>query len=574
MRTSKHECTSGPPRRVTKLLFLTFLFLGVIRAEAQSRVQIERLATLGKIWGFLKYYHSGVATGPVRWDSVLLVAVPRARDARTSAEYRAVVQSLLDVAGPVLACPYSGDGHAGNAARCRTVSPDSMRINLDLRWLQDTTILGERIARQLARVRENPHRGSGHYVSFRTTAKFDADTALQTPEYPPEGQRLLALFRFWNAARYYFPYMYVNGGDWNVVLPEFIPRMVAAKDAAEYHLAIAELTTRLRDAHVSAGSSTLNRIFGARLPAFEARFIEDKLVVWRQPADSSPHAGLHAGDVITHIDGKSVAGRRRDLAKYVAAGNDAIFEHKLIMLVLRGHEDSATYTIERDGKSHIRRVAMARPANPRTPPTYPVADVAMVLPQMNIGYINLGKLNLEQVDSAIAIVTTTDGIIMDVRNYPRGTMYRLAEFLNPDARAFAKFTFVDSTHPGQVVWSPPMFAGRPSGNLTFYRGRVAILVDERTQSHAEFTAMALRTAPQNKVIGSQTAGADGNVTFLSLPGGIRTVFTGLGVYYPDGTPTQRVGIVPDVEVRPTLQGLRAGRDEVLERAIEYIRTGR
>lgn len=163
---------------------------------------------------------------------------------------------------------------------------------------------------------------------------------------------------------------------------------------------------------------------------------------------------------------------------------------------------------------------------------------------------------------------------MDVRNYPRGTMYQFAQFFNPDARPFVKFTTVASTYPGQVVWSPPLMAGRPGGNEGHYRGRVAILVDERTQSHAEFSVMAWRTAPQNKVIGSQTAGADGNITPLSLPGGVSTLFTGLGVYYPEGTATQRIGIVPDIEIRPTLAGLRAGRDEVLERALEYIRTGR
>ena len=152
-------------------------------------------------------------------------------------------------------------------------------------------------------------------------------------------------------------------------------------------------------------------------------------------------------------------------------------------------------------------------------------------------------------------------------------MYRFAQFFNPDARPFARFTAVDPTYPGQVLWKPPVMAGLAK-NAAYFRGRVAILVDERTQSHAEFTVMALRTAPDNKVIGSQTAGADGNVTRFYLPGGIVSLFTGLGVYYPDGRPTQRVGIVPDIEVRPTLAGVRAGRDEVLERAIEYIRTGR
>jgi C-terminal processing protease CtpA/Prc len=197
-----------------------------------------------------------------------------------------------------------------------------------------------------------------------------------------------------------------------------------------------------------------------------------------------------------------------------------------------------------------------------------------VLPNTNVGYINMGDLNQNQVDSALAIVRNTSGIVMDVRNYPRGTMYRFAQFFNPEARPFVRFTRVDSTFPGQFNWERAPIAGSASGNPDHYRGRVAILVDETTQSHAEFTVMALRTAPENWVIGSQTAGADGNVTLFSLPGGIRTLFTGLGVYFPDGQPTQRIGIVPDIEVRPTLTGIRARRDEVLERALVYIRTGR
>ena len=214
------------------------------------------------------------------------------------------------------------------------------------------------------------------------------------------------------------------------------------------------------------------------------------------------------------------------------------------------------------------------PTAPVTRPEYPVAELAKVLPNSNIGYINMGDINPPQVDSALVIVKNTEGIVMDVRNYPRGTMYLFAMFFNPDARPFVIFTAVDRTYPGQVTWTPPLMAGRAGGNGDHYRGRVAILIDERTQSHAEFSVMALRTSPQNKVIGSQTAGADGNITPFMLPGGIRTLFTGLGVYYPDGKATQRIGIVPDIEIRPTLTGVRAGKDEVLERALEYLRTGR
>lgn len=544
------------------------LCLVALRAEAQSRDQIGRLATLGKVWGFLKYHHPGAQAGQVDWDSALVASVPRVKNARTRTEYRAVIQSLLDAAGPVPPCTDTAD----TVSRCQATFPDSERINLDARWLQDTTLLGAKMTQELARVGDNPHRGSGRYVSFGITALFTADTAFNAPAYPAEGQRLLAMFRFWSAARYYFPYMYVNGGDWDAVLPEFIPRLMAATNAVSYQLAIAEMTTRLHDAHVQLVSPTLDRLFGTGVPAFQARVIDGQVVVWKTPADWRPETALQAGDVITRVESERVADRRRRLAKYIAAGNDAVFERKLLSLMLRGQGDSATYTVDRDGRSLTRRVAMARPADSPTPPTYPVSELAKVLPNTNIGYINMGDLNLGQVDSAIAIVGKTDGVVMDVRNYPRGTMYKFAEFFNADPRPFATFTTVDSTYPGRIEWHKAITAGR--ANPSYYRGRVAILVDERTQSHAEFTAMALRTAPESKVIGSQTAGADGNVTFLNLPGGIRTLFTGLGVYYPNGTKTQRVGIVPDIEIRPTLAGVRAGRDEVLDRALEYIRTGR
>jgi C-terminal processing protease CtpA/Prc len=45
----------------------------------------------------------------------------------------------------------------------------------------------------------------------------------------------------------------------------------------------------------------------------------------------------------------------------------------------------------------------------------------------------------------------------------------------------------------------------------------------------------------------------------------------LGIYYPDGEETQRIGIVPDIEVKPTIQGIREGRDELMEKAIEIIK---
>ena len=82
--------------------------------------------------------------------------------------------------------------------------------------------------------------------------------------------------------------------------------------------------------------------------------------------------------------------------------------------------------------------------------------------------------------------------------------------------------------------------------------------------------MAFRTAPKAIVIGSTTAGADGNISLFYLPGGIKTAISGTGIYYPDGTETQRIGIVPDIEVKPTVLGVKNKKDELLEKASELI----
>jgi C-terminal processing protease CtpA/Prc len=146
-------------------------------------------------------------------------------------------------------------------------------------------------------------------------------------------------------------------------------------------------------------------------------------------------------------------------------------------------------------------------------------------------------------------------------------VFALGELLLSKETPFALFTGGDLSTPGAFHWSEPVSL---SAKKPHYAGKIVILVDEASQSSSEYHAMAFRAAPGAIVVGSTTAGADGNVSQISLPGGLRTLMSGLGVFYPDKKPTQRVGIVPDVQVRPTIEGIRAGRDEVLEEAVRQI----
>lgn len=82
--------------------------------------------------------------------------------------------------------------------------------------------------------------------------------------------------------------------------------------------------------------------------------------------------------------------------------------------------------------------------------------------------------------------------------------------------------------------------------------------------------MAFRAGPNAIIVGSTTAAADGNVFNFPLPGGLSSMLSGIGVLYPNKRPTQRVGIVAELVVQPTIPGIRDGRDEVLEAALRQI----
>jgi C-terminal processing protease CtpA/Prc len=196
-----------------------------------------------------------------------------------------------------------------------------------------------------------------------------------------------------------------------------------------------------------------------------------------------------------------------------------------------------------------------------------------------IGYMYAEKFKNGDSADIMAKFKDTKAIIIDLRCYPGGFMpFELTGgYFIPD-----KFQFVEFTKPVHHIPGYYLKLGidhyyrkigiKFKGNKDYYKGMVVVLVNEWTQSSAEYQTMAFQATPNCVVVGSQTAGADGNVSSLPLPRNIMTWFSAVGVFYPDGTNTQRVGIRIDHYVEPTIEGIRQGRDEVLEKALEIIET--
>ena len=96
-------------------------------------------------------------------------------------------------------------------------STDDAAFNAALRALQENTLSQQ----------------TKHSTKSFTELLDQKDNSYANMEFPTVEYRLLALFRFWNVINYFFPYKKLIDDPWENVLPRYIPKFEANKDAAE-----------------------------------------------------------------------------------------------------------------------------------------------------------------------------------------------------------------------------------------------------------------------------------------------------------------------------------------------------
>lgn len=391
---------------------------------------------------------------------------------------------------------------------------------------------------------------------------------------PSPEHRLLAVFRFWTIIDLFYPYKDLIG-DWDPVLPEFIERMEKTRGAEEYALTVAEMGVRVEDSHtVVEGHPDLNRLFGEASVPVELRWIEGRFVVVELgDASGTPVPGLQRGDVVVAVDGKPVEERIERLRPYLPGSHEATLMYRMGGNLLRGPAGSTLALTVSGADGKTREVKLTRATGVRDRYLPRKDEVVRILPG-NLGYADLARLTVPEVGPMFDKLKDTRGIVFDMRGYPNGTAWAIAPRLNVrNAREAASFCRM------QVY--PPRFGGMDRSRYCFfqplpptqgskYAGPTVILIDERTISQAEHTGLFFEVANGTRFVGTPSAGANGDITYFTVPGGIRVRFTGHDVRHADGRQLQRVGLHPDVEAMPTIQGIRGGRDEVLEQAVRDL----
>lgn len=322
-------------------------------------------------------------------------------------------------------------------------------------------------------------------------------------EFPDVEYRLLALFRFWNIIDHFFPYKGLIGDSWKSVLPRYIPKFEANKDAVAYQLTVHEMAAELHDSHggVQNASASAEKL-GMFVPPIVLRYIEHQTVVTGLLDD---RLRVTIGDVIVAVDGQPIEERRAFLARFIAASTPHGLMRTVHWGLLRGQKDSVARLHVRSADGSLREVALTRSVRTDDPKLFGARQrstpIIQVLPS-GYGYVDLARLQIGEVEDMFETIKTTPAVIFDMRGYPHSTAWviapRLTEKATPTAALFSRPLLDASSMENSELTEAAnySFAQKiPERTGDVYNGKVVMLINEEAVSQAEHTCLFLRRQP-------------------------------------------------------------------------------
>jgi C-terminal processing protease CtpA/Prc len=390
--------------------------------------------------------------------------------------------------------------------------------------------------------------------------------------------RLSVIAFIWNHYRHFFAYFDQIDTDWDAVLTKALKR--AARDDETSFLATYRwLNAQLRDAHNFSGLKGKLPLLDFR-PPFHWRTAEGQLTVF-YAAENSP---LAVGDIVVKIGGLPsdvVLSREEALLSQTGDGARRLAES----IVLSGAEGTRLDLEVESASGLTRAITVTRTFDRRglTPlhmdnrPGSPVARLGSGVVYLDLTRLDdktdvyTGDAATHELSALVTLLAEADGLIFDMRGYPGWTLpiellghlseqpLRTAPMYMPViTRPDAEMMLVDITYE----WAQP--------KTPRFTRKVVFLINSTAASRTEHILAMVEGYRLGDLLGTPTAGANGTyagVTFFDL---YTSSWSSIKANRFGDEQLFAKGVPPTVPVARTVAGIRAGRDEQLERAFERV----
>ena len=552
---------------------------------------LENLFALSRLLGYVRYFHPTDAVADTDWNLFAVQAVRRAEEAATPRELARILQSAFQDVAPTVRVAPTGEALERPAAFTAGTADQPTQIRY---WEHNGVKVGDQPSIYSSNLRTSEtaplspdepieaNLGGGVSALVPTAtpvtqqASFEGTPtkALATNAFPdhwrPSGDdrstRLAAVVLAWNVFQHFYPYFDVMDVDWEATLRRSLK--AAAVDAGEVDFidTIKRLVADLRDGH----GRVAHQGEGPRLlPPLACDWVADDLVV---TAVGDGFEELRPGDVITEIDGRGVPEILASFEATISSATTQHLRHRALADIGLGPPGSTIALKVRAPSGEERRVTVDR----NTPPwgddivTEPRPDQGAELAD-GVFYVDLDRIkHIREFNALAPTLASAKGIVFDMRGYPAFPFTPVIAHLTDETVTSAQWHVPLVHHPDRRDMQFQFSNWPVNPQPPRFTGNVAFVTDGRAISAAETLLGIVEHYKLAEIVGGPTAGTNGNINPFVLPGGYHVTWTGMRVLKHDGSQHHGVGIQPTVPVSRTVEGIAAGRDELLERAVAVV----
>ncbi|MBK8241389.1 MAG: hypothetical protein IPK74_38255 [Deltaproteobacteria bacterium] len=560
------------------------------RAPGRATTQQENLQAFARVYGYVRWFHPTDAASRTDWRALAAIGVAQVRDAATLDELRTRLVELFGPLAPRLDLWIDGES---------TPAPGPTPQGRDtMVYWQHEGYVGTRLslyAPPYGQVRvnaEGPHRRRftqapapdarvevelvpGLHLRLPTVlspadAEHDGEAPLDdaglahaarsASGYHDLDVRQGAVIEVWNVFRHFYPYQDTVEIDWPGLLAQALADAENDRTVDDTAATLWTLVHALQDGHGMVGHREIAA--RGRLPV-RVEMVDGVPTV--TGTDDPSHFAI--GDVIEAVDGVALAPRVAHLADRLSGSPQWRRFRAASWESLTGPRDAAATVKLRRGRRALEVDAHFNASEPAQPPRPPQ------LHRFDDGtyYVDLTRAQYEDLEPALPEIAAAPAVVFDMRGYPSNTHKILAHLLREEENADWMHVPQVLAPDGHIVgWDPIGWHVRPAE--PHVQGKLTFLIDAEAISYAESILGYVEAHDLGTLVGTPSAGANGDIVRVDTLGGFFVIFTGMKVTRHDGSRFHVEGVQPKVAAAPTLAGLAAGRDEVLEAGLANART--
>ncbi len=558
--------------------------------------QLDNIIALTRLIGYVRFFHPTKTVARTNWNLFTINAVRHVENANSASELAQLLNDVFNPVAPSIQIDVSGSNLNLPTSMVKDLANSKVRF-----WQHQGVNLdgSRRMYTSKQRIGSNAHvsllepiRASleGGVVALIPTTVPTKDshsyegTAFKNlginlpPQWRPSSDdrstRLASVILIWNVFQHFYPYFDVVDTDWYGELKRAL--LAAAKDEneEEFFATVERLIATLHDGHGAVipndrDSQTVFALHNVPAPV-ALDWVGDSIVV--TAIGQNLDQDLEVGDVITEIGGQSIEANMAAIHDRISAATPGQLRFDMLARLIVGpHQSSFSFKV-RSPTGQEKEISLMRKWT--TDSSHIVRESRLEQGTElaeGVVYVDLTrKRGIHEFTRLLPKLANANGIVFDVRGYASFGYREVISYLidEPVNSAQWHLPFIHKPDRRNMTYKFSNWQVKPkSPRLT---PNVAFITDKRAISASETLLGIVEHYKLGEIVGESTAGTNGDVNPFTVPCGFTISWTGLRVLKQDGSQHHGVGIQPTIPVSRTIEGIAAGSDEFLERAVEAL----